>query len=75
MISKRNQTQKTTYYMIPLHEIARKGKFIETKRISGSLGLRVGAETDHSEHEKSFGDDRNTLKLVCGNSYTSLYIY
>lgn len=60
--------------MIPLHEIARKGKFIETKQISGSLGLRVGAEADNSEHEESLGDDRNILKLVCGKLHKSLHL-
>ena len=42
MLCERNQAQKTTYCIIPLIWLFRTGKSIETKEISGGLGLGWG---------------------------------
>ena len=38
-------------------------------------GLQVGVESDSNWYKTSFRGDGNALKLNCGDSYTTLWIY
>jgi hypothetical protein len=65
MPSEKIRDKDHIFYMIPFMEMSRKGKISRGRRqISGCLhpGLRWGGATH--EHEASFQDNGNILKLV-----------
>ena len=62
--------------MIPLYEIFRKGKSIETESrfvVTGTWWWEQRVTADG--HKGPFGNDGNVLKLDCGNGCLTLYIY
>ena len=78
ILSERNHSQKTKYYMITCIQNVQNGQvYKDKKQTSGNLGL-VGSEAwgvSANEYGISFWDDENLLKLDCGEGGTSLGIH
>lgn len=64
MLSKRSQTQRRTYYVIPFSWNSRKGKTTYWQHISGSLSLEGMGRLTSEGNERTFWNDRNVLYLL-----------
>ena len=78
ILSERNHSQKTKYYMITCTRNVQNGQvYKDKKQASANMGL-VGSEAwgvSANECGVSLWDDENLLKLDCGEGGTSLGIH